>query len=77
MWVIGRNRSGYRDKAPKTVRGGTLTTLRDELNLYSEIRRLFDRIADRLRDMNPLSVELRETSGFGESTRRILAQVRK
>jgi hypothetical protein len=63
------------DEALKTVRGDNLTRLQEDLNLYSEIRRLFDGIADTLRDMNALSAEQHETSGFEELTRRIVAQV--
>ena len=63
------------DDALKTVRGDNLTRLQEDLNLYSEIRRLFDRIADTLRDMNALSPKQHETSGFEELTRRIVAQV--
>jgi hypothetical protein len=63
------------DDALKTVRGDNLTKLQEDLNLYSEIRRLFDRITDTLRDMNALSAEEHEASGFEELTRRILGLV--
>ena len=63
------------DEALKTVRGDNLTKLQEDLNLYAEIRRLFDRITDTLRDMNALTADLHEASGFEELTRRILAQV--
>ena len=63
------------DDALKTVRGDNLIKLREDLNLYAEIRRLFDRITDTLRDMNALTAELHEASGFEELIWRILAQV--
>ena len=63
------------DDALKTVRGDNLIKLREDLNLYAEIRRLFDRITDTLRDMNALTAELHEASGFEELIRWILAQV--
>ncbi len=63
------------DEALKTVRGDNLTELQDDLNLYSEIRRLFGRIADTLRDMNALTADQHEGTEFEELTRRILAQV--
>jgi hypothetical protein len=63
------------DEALKTVRGDNVTKLQEDLNLYAEIRRLFDRITDTLRDMNALTADLLEASGFEELTRRILAQV--
>ncbi len=63
------------DEALKTVRGDNLTKLQEDLNLYAEIRRLFDGIADTLRDMNSLTAEEHEGSGFEELLRRIRAQV--
>ena len=63
------------DQALKTVRGDNLTKLQEDLNLYSEIRRLFDGITDTLRDMNALTPEQHEGSGFEELIRRIRAQV--
>ena len=63
------------DEALKTVRGDNVTKLQEDLNVYAEIRRLFDRITDTLRDMNALTADLHEASGFEELIRRILAQV--
>jgi hypothetical protein len=63
------------DEALKTVRGDNLTKLQDDLNIYSEIRRLFDGIADTLRDMNALTPDQHESSGFEELIRRIRAQL--
>jgi GTPase SAR1 family protein len=63
------------DEALKTVRGDNLTKLQDDLNVYAEIRRLFDGIADTLRDMNALTPDQHEGSGFDELIRRIRAQL--
>ena len=63
------------DEALKTVRGDNLTKLQEDLNSYSEIRRLFDGIADTLRDMNALTPDQHEGSGFAELIRRIRAQL--
>jgi GTPase SAR1 family protein len=63
------------DEALKTVRGDNLTKLQEDLNTYSEIRRLFDGIADTLRDMNALTPDQHEGSGFEELIRRIRAQL--
>ena len=63
------------DKALKKVRGDNLTKLQEDLNVYAEIRRLFDGIADTLRDMNALTPGQHEGTGFAELIRRIRAQV--
>jgi Leucine-rich repeat (LRR) protein len=63
------------DEALKTVRGDNLTKLQDDLNVYADIRRLFDGIADTLRDMNALTPDQHEGSGFDELIRRIRAQL--
>ncbi|HYC92001.1 MAG TPA: COR domain-containing protein [Thermoanaerobaculia bacterium] len=63
------------DKALKTVRGDNLTKLQEDLNVYAEIRRLFDGIADTLRDMNALTPDQHEGSGFDELIRRIRVQL--
>jgi len=63
------------EEALKTVRGDNLTKLQEELNLYAEIRRLFDGIADTLRDMNALTPGQHEGSGFDELIRRIRGQL--
>lgn len=63
------------DEALKTVRGDNLTKLQEDLNLYSEIRRLFDDITNTLRDMNALTPDQHEESGFEELIRRIRAQL--
>ena len=63
------------DAALKTVRGDNLTKLHQDLNLYSEIRRLFDGIADTLRDMNALTPEQHDASGFDELIGRMRAQI--
>jgi hypothetical protein len=63
------------DKALKTVRGDNLTKLQDDLNIYAEIRRLFDGIADTLRDMNALTPDQHENSDFVDLVRRIRAQL--
>jgi hypothetical protein len=63
------------DEALKTVRGDNLTKLQEDLNVYAEIRRLFDGIADTLRDMNALTPGQHEGSGFEELIRRIRRQL--
>ena len=63
------------DEALKTVRGDNLTKLQEDLNVYSEIRRLFDGIADTLRDMNALTPDQHEGSGFEELILRIRSQL--
>lgn len=63
------------DEALKTVRGDNLTKLQEDLNSYAEIRRLFDGITDTLRDMNALTPDQHEGSGFDELIRRIRAQL--
>ena len=63
------------DEALKTVRADNLTKLHEDLDLYSEIRRLFDGIADTLRDMNALTPDQHEGSGFDELIGRIRAQL--
>jgi TIR domain-containing protein len=63
------------DGALKTVRGDNLTKLQEDLNLYAEIRRVFDGIADTLRDMNALTPDQHEGSGFEELIGRIRAQL--
>jgi GTPase SAR1 family protein len=52
------------DKALKSLRGSDLTNLQQDLNLYAEIRRSFDSIADVLRDMNALNAVTHESSEF-------------
>jgi len=63
------------DAALKTVRGDNLSELQADLTLYSEIRRLFDRIADTLRDMNALTLDEHEGSGFDALISRIRARM--
>ena len=63
------------DEALKSVRGDNLNNLQEDLNFYSEIRRLFDRITDTLRDMNALTPEQHEGAGFDELIRRIKSQL--
>jgi len=66
---------GLLDGALKTVRADNLTKLHEDLDLYSEIRRLFDRITDTLRDLNALTPDQHEGSGFDELIQRIRAQL--
>jgi GTPase SAR1 family protein len=63
------------DEALKTVRGDNLTKLQEDLNCYAEIRRLFDGITDTLRDMNALTPDQHEGSGFEELIHRIQAHL--
>jgi GTPase SAR1 family protein len=63
------------DEALKTVRGDNLTKLQEDLNIYSEIRRLFDGIANTLRDMNALTPDQQEKSDFEELIPRIRSQL--
>jgi len=63
------------DEALKTVRGDNLIKLQEDLNIYSEIRKQFDGISDTLRDMNALTPDQHEGSGFEELIRRIRSQL--
>jgi Leucine-rich repeat (LRR) protein len=63
------------DTALKGVRGDNLVNLQEDLNIYAEIRQLFDSITNSLRDMNALSPDQHEGSGFDELIRRIRAQL--
>jgi internalin A len=63
------------DEALKTVRADNLTKLHEDLDVYAEIRRLFDGITDTLRDMNALTPDQHEGAGFDELIRRIRAQL--
>lgn len=63
------------DEALKSVSGDNLTNLQAELNTYSEIRRLFDGIADTLKDMNALTPTQHEGTSFEELIRRVRAQL--
>lgn len=63
------------DDALKTVPGDNLTELQADLNVYADIRRLFDGIAGTLRDMNALTPDQHEGTGFDELIGRIRAQL--
>lgn len=63
------------DAELKKLRGDNLQGLQDDLNLYSEIRRLFDGIAETLRDMNALSPDEHQDAGFDQLIERIRSQV--
>jgi hypothetical protein len=63
------------DEALKTIRGDNLIKLQEDLNIYSEIRRLFDGIANTLRDMNALTPDQHEKSDFEELIPRIRSQL--
>lgn len=63
------------DKALKTVRGDNLKNLQEDLNIYTEIRRLFDEIANTLRDMNALTPDQHQDSDFNDLVVRIRAQL--
>jgi hypothetical protein len=63
------------DEALKTVRGDKLHNLRESLDLYAQIRDSFDEIAHTLRDMNALTPDQHEGSGFEELISRIKAQL--
>lgn len=63
------------DAALKGVRGDNLTNLQEDLNIYAEIRQLFDGITNTLRDMNALTPDQHEGSGFDELIQRIRTQL--
>jgi internalin A len=63
------------DESLKTVRADNLSSLHDDLNIYCEIRHMFDRIADILRDMNVLTSDQHEDTDFEELIRRLKAQI--
>ncbi|MFN7939107.1 MAG: COR domain-containing protein [Bryobacteraceae bacterium] len=52
-----------------------LRNLQANVTLYAEIRRMFDDITGRLRDMNALTVDQHSRSGFEEVVRRIRLQI--
>lgn len=62
------------DEELKKVRGNDLCRLQEDLNLYSDIRRMFDDIGRTLSDMNALRAEQHQESGFAEVIRRIRAR---
>lgn len=62
------------DKELKTVIGVNLIKLQEDFNIYAEIRRLFDGIADTLRDMNALTPDQHEGSGFDAMIVRLRTQ---
>jgi internalin A len=61
------------DDALKTIRGDNVKKLQEDLNLYADIRRLVDEITDVLRDMNALTPEQHEGTGFDQMIERIRA----
>jgi internalin A len=63
------------EDALKTVKGTHLTKTQQTLNEYADFRRLLDSIADTLRDMNALTPERHEASGFDELIRRVREQL--
>ena len=63
------------DEGLKKLRGERLTNLQEQLNRYADVRQMFDSIADTLQDMNALTLEQHEGSGFEDLIRRIRAQV--
>lgn len=63
------------DEALKTLRQDNLKNLHENLNLYTEIRRLFDDIVGTLRDMNALSPDQHMDSQFDVLIQRIRAQI--
>lgn len=63
------------DDALKTLRGDNLVGLQDSLNLYSEIRRLFDQLTKILADMNALTVQMHVDKGFEQLTSRVVTEL--
>jgi hypothetical protein len=63
------------DEALKTVSAVGRENLDENVTLYADIRRMFDNIAGTLRDMNALTPDRHEGSGFEELVQRIRAQV--
>ena len=63
------------DAGLKTVRADNLVKLQENLNTYSEIRRMFDDIAERLRDMNALTPEQHQNSDFEQLINNIRVQL--
>lgn len=62
------------DGALKKVHSANMTDSHAALDLWVEIRQLFNSIAGTLRDMNALTPEQHEGTGFEELIRRVLAQ---
>ena len=63
------------DEALKKVRADNLTKLHENLDIYAEIRRLFDGITATLRDLNALTPEQHAGSRFDVLVRRIRLQL--
>jgi internalin A len=61
--------------ALKTVRADNLAYLQADLTLYSEIRRLFDSIAETLRDMNALPLAQHQDTAYQELIHRVRTQL--
>lgn len=62
-------------KALGEVDPAHLSAIHADLDTYAEIRRLFDTIAGSLRDMNALTLDQHQGSGFDDLIRRIKAQL--
>ena len=63
------------DQALKPLQGHSLIKLQEDLNDYAEIRRMFDGLADTLRDMNALTPKQHKDSGFADLVQRISSQL--
>jgi hypothetical protein len=52
------------ESALKTVSAGNLQGFREDIDLYTEIRQLFSKVTDILRDLNSLTIKIHEETGF-------------
>ena len=65
------------DRELRGVSGEKTSSIREDLDLYAEIRGMLDSITDTLRDMNALTVEEHLSSNFDELIREIEEQLSK
>ncbi|MBE8471235.1 TIR domain-containing protein [Streptomyces justiciae] len=63
------------DEALKSVSSANLQGFREDMDLYTEIRAQLPRLADILRDMNALTVDLHRESAFTELFEAVLARL--
>ncbi|NUO40657.1 MAG: TIR domain-containing protein [Streptomyces sp.] len=68
-------RTSELDEALKTVSSANLDGFREDMDLYTEIRARLPRLADILRDMNTLTVDLHRDSAYTEVFDAVMARL--
>jgi hypothetical protein len=63
------------DAKLKGVKGAKLQNLQRTLNLYANVRNLFDDLSDRLADMNALTPDEHENAGFDQLVAAVIRRV--